>query len=95
MCNLVARGKELTLVEEVTTTVQEKSSNYVKPCSAWVIPRTLVRAFSMVHKILRNILNYYPYKIIYMQDLFPSDLPASEAAPLKILARMGVEKEWP
>ncbi|GBM47056.1 hypothetical protein AVEN_179784-1 [Araneus ventricosus] len=64
-----------TVVEEVTTAVQEESSGGVQPCSAREIARTLDRPVSTVHKILRNILHCYPYKISYMQELFPSDLP--------------------
>ncbi|GBL98473.1 hypothetical protein AVEN_257882-1 [Araneus ventricosus] len=52
-----------TVVEEVATAVQEVSSGGVQPCSAREIARTLDRPVSTVHKILRNILHCYPYKI--------------------------------
>ena len=30
---------------------------------------------STVHKILRNILHYYPHNITFVEKLFPADLP--------------------
>ncbi|GBN58893.1 hypothetical protein AVEN_84747-1 [Araneus ventricosus] len=47
---------------------------------------------STVHKILRNILHCYPYKISHVQELRPSDLPARETFALEFLARM--ELPW-
>ncbi|GFV15145.1 uncharacterized protein TNCV_4327921 [Trichonephila clavipes] len=44
MCNLVEGGRvNSTVVEEVTTTVQEESSGGFQLCSAWRIARTLDR----------------------------------------------------
>ena len=93
------RGRKRTdsmIVEEVATEVQEQSSGGAKPCNARGIARTLDRLLlSTVHKILRNILLSYPYKISHVQELFLSDLPAREAFVSKILARMEEGKERP
>ena len=79
----------------MATALQEESSSGVKPCSARGIARTLDRSASTVHKILRNILHCYPYKIGYVQELFPSDLLAREIFALKFLVYMEMDKEWP
>ena len=79
-----------TVVEEVATAVQEESSSGMKPCNARGVARTLVR----VHKIVRSIPHFYPYKISHMQELFPSDLLARETFALELLARMEMDKEW-
>ncbi|GBM00545.1 hypothetical protein AVEN_77355-1 [Araneus ventricosus] len=95
-CAPVALQKFPTLkVEEVATAVQEESSGGVLPCSAREISRALDRPVSTVHKILRNILHCYPYKISHVQELFPSDLPARETFALEFLARMELDNEWP
>ena len=65
------------------------SSDGVKSSSA----RILDRPVSTVHKNVRNILHCYRYKISHMQELFPSDLPATQA--LEFLPCMEVDKEWP
>ena len=69
------RKKIDSVVVEVPTAVQEESSCAVKPCSAQGNARILDRFGSTVHKILQNVLHYCPYKISYVQELFPSDLP--------------------
>ncbi|GBN96414.1 hypothetical protein AVEN_10918-1 [Araneus ventricosus] len=50
---------------------------------------------SMVRKILRNILQCYPFKITHVQELVPADLPKREAFALQFLARMEVDNAWP
>ena len=73
------RGREKidsTVDEEVATAVQEELSGGVKTYTG--IARTLDRPVSKVHKLLRNILHCYPYKISHVQELFPSDIPATE-----------------
>ncbi|GBM78326.1 hypothetical protein AVEN_27926-1 [Araneus ventricosus] len=59
------------------------------------ISRTLGIPVSTVHKILRNILQCYPFKITHVQDLVPADLPKREAFALQFLARMDVDNAWP
>ena len=84
-----------TVIEEVATVVQEELSGGVKPCCSRRFARTLYRPVSMVHKILRNILHCYPYKISHVKELFPSDLLESETFALEFLACMEVVKELP
>ncbi|GBN66443.1 hypothetical protein AVEN_71821-1 [Araneus ventricosus] len=50
---------------------------------------------STVRKILRNILQCYPFKITHVQELVPADLPKREAFALQFLARMEVDNAWP
>ncbi|GFW82260.1 uncharacterized protein TNCV_3817411 [Trichonephila clavipes] len=76
MCELIEGGKELTIVVKVATAVHEESRGGFEPCSVRWITQTLERPVSTVHKILRNILHCYPYKINHAQELLPSDLPA-------------------
>ena len=65
----------------------------MKHCRAREIARTLDRRVSTGHKILRNILHCYPYKISYVQELFSSDLPVRETFALELLVRMEVDKK--
>ncbi|GBM23410.1 hypothetical protein AVEN_138650-1 [Araneus ventricosus] len=48
----------------------------------------------MFRKILRNILQCYPFKITHIQELVPADLPKREAFTLQFLARMEVDNAW-
>ncbi|GBL92848.1 hypothetical protein AVEN_4549-1 [Araneus ventricosus] len=48
-----------------------------------------------VRKILRNILQYFSFKITHVQELVPADLPEREAFAPKFLARMEVDNSWP
>ncbi|GFW12837.1 DUF4817 domain-containing protein [Trichonephila clavipes] len=64
-----------TVVEEMILAVQEKSSRDFQLCSAWGIAPTLDTHVSTLHKILRNILHCYPYKISHVEELLLSDLP--------------------
>ncbi|GBM74277.1 hypothetical protein AVEN_109096-1 [Araneus ventricosus] len=59
------------------------------------ISRTLYMPVSTVRKILRNILQCYPFKITHVQELIPADLPKREAFALQFLARMEVDNAWP
>ncbi|GBL75286.1 hypothetical protein AVEN_194509-1 [Araneus ventricosus] len=78
-----------TSVEDVATTLQETSS------SALGISRTSDMPVSTVRKILRNILQCYPFKITHVQELVPADLLKREAFALRFLARMEVDNAWP
>ncbi|GBN59863.1 hypothetical protein AVEN_7900-1 [Araneus ventricosus] len=64
-----------TSVEDVATALQEASSRALGTCSARRISRTLDVPVSKVRKILRNILQCYPFKITHVQELVPADLP--------------------
>ena len=66
------------IVVEVATAEQEESSSGVKPCSARGIARTCDRPVSIVHKILRNILHCYRYKIDHVKEFFFFVLPSRE-----------------
>ncbi|GFX93992.1 DUF4817 domain-containing protein [Trichonephila clavipes] len=82
-----------TVVEDVSKAVQEESSGVLQPCSARGIVQTLERPVSTAHKILRNTLHWYPYKISHVQELFLFDLPARETFVLEFLARLEVNYE--
>ncbi|GBM27559.1 hypothetical protein AVEN_97075-1 [Araneus ventricosus] len=72
------RGKKAiasTSVEDVATALQEASSSALGTCTARGISRTLDMPVSTVRKILRNILQCYPFKITHAQELVPADLP--------------------
>ncbi|GBN58974.1 hypothetical protein AVEN_243417-1 [Araneus ventricosus] len=61
----------------------------------WERARTLDKPVSTFRKILRNILQCYPFKITHVQELVPADLPKREAFALQFLARMKVDNAWP
>ncbi|GBM92023.1 hypothetical protein AVEN_126350-1 [Araneus ventricosus] len=50
---------------------------------------------STVRKILRNILQCYPFKITHAQELVPANLPEREVFALQFLAIMEVDNAWP
>ncbi|GBN41793.1 hypothetical protein AVEN_119726-1 [Araneus ventricosus] len=56
--------------------------------------RTLDMPVSTVRKILRIILQVYPFKIAHIQELVPADLAKREAFALQFLARMEVDSAW-
>ncbi|GBM86589.1 hypothetical protein AVEN_165890-1 [Araneus ventricosus] len=55
-----------TSVEDVATALQEASSSALGTCSALGISRTLGMPASTGRKILRNILQCYPFKITHV-----------------------------
>ncbi|GBL86369.1 hypothetical protein AVEN_164543-1 [Araneus ventricosus] len=57
--------------------------------------RTLDMPVSTVRKILRNILQCFPFKITPVQELVHADLPKREAFALQLIARMEVDNAWP
>ncbi|GBM95098.1 hypothetical protein AVEN_3702-1 [Araneus ventricosus] len=79
----------------MATALQEASSSALGTYSALGISRTLDMPDSTVRKILRNILQCYPFKITYVQELVPVDLPKREAFALQFLARMEVDNACP
>ncbi|GBL68078.1 hypothetical protein AVEN_224854-1 [Araneus ventricosus] len=56
-----------TSVEEVARALLEESSSALQTCSA--LSRNLDMPVSTVRKILRNILQCYPFKITHVQEL--------------------------
>ncbi|GBM01143.1 hypothetical protein AVEN_27243-1 [Araneus ventricosus] len=89
-----SRGRKAiasTSVDDVTTAMQEASSSALGTCSAREISRTLDMPANMVRKILRNILQCYPFKITHVQELVAADLPKREAFALQFLVRMEVD----
>ncbi|GBN25927.1 hypothetical protein AVEN_142851-1 [Araneus ventricosus] len=84
-----------TSVEDVATALWEASSSALGTCSARGIFRALRMPVSTVRKILQNILQCYLFKITYVQELVPADLPKREAFALHFLARMKVDNAWP
>ena len=80
------KGIDSGVNEEEAKTVLEELNCGVKPfCARGIV--------STVHKIFRNILHCYPYKISHVQELFPSDLPAREIFTLEFLVRMEMDVE--
>ncbi|GBN89412.1 hypothetical protein AVEN_148120-1 [Araneus ventricosus] len=59
-------------------------------CNARGIPRSLDMLISTVRKILRNILQCYPFKITHIQELVSDDLPKREAFACNFL----LEWKW-
>ncbi|GBL88979.1 hypothetical protein AVEN_255144-1 [Araneus ventricosus] len=84
-----------TSVEDVATALQEVSRNALGTCSVREVSRSLDMPVSTVRKILRNILQCYSFKITYVQELVPADLPKREAFALQFHARMEVDNAWP
>lgn len=64
-------------------------------CSAREIVRLLNMPVSTVHKILRNILHWYPFVITHVQQLHATDLLIRQTFAVDILALMEVDNLWP
>ncbi|GBM62572.1 hypothetical protein AVEN_95550-1 [Araneus ventricosus] len=94
-CGRGRKAIALTSLEDVATALQEASSSALGTCSAQGISRTLDIPVSTVRKILRNILQCYPFKITHVQELVLADLPKREAFALQFLALMEVDNAWP
>ncbi|GBO24653.1 hypothetical protein AVEN_112780-1 [Araneus ventricosus] len=84
-----------TSVEEVATALQEASSSALGTYGARGFSRTLDMPVSTVRKILRSILQCYPFKITYIQELVSADLPKRKVFDLQFLARVEVDNAWP
>ncbi|GBM39848.1 hypothetical protein AVEN_45804-1 [Araneus ventricosus] len=84
-----------TSVEDVAAALQEASSSAFGTCSAQGISRTLDTPVCTVRKILRNILQCYPFKITHVQEFVPADLPKRETFALLFLFLMEVDNAWP
>ncbi|GBM21165.1 hypothetical protein AVEN_50897-1 [Araneus ventricosus] len=90
-CDRGRKAIASTSVEDVATGLQETSSRALGACTLGGISGTLDMPVSTAHKILRNILQCYPFKITHIQELVPADLPKREAFAPQFLARMAVD----
>ncbi|GBM23777.1 hypothetical protein AVEN_271137-1 [Araneus ventricosus] len=72
----------------MATALHEASIGALGTCRLRGISRTLDMPVSTFRKILRNILQCYPFKITHVQELVPADLPKRGAFALQFLARM-------
>ncbi|GBM08491.1 hypothetical protein AVEN_136581-1 [Araneus ventricosus] len=84
-----------TSVKDWATALQEASSSALVTYSTRGISRTFDMLVSTVRKILRNILQCYPFTIMNVQELVPPDMPKREAFALQFLAQMEVDNVWP
>ncbi|GFV86629.1 uncharacterized protein TNCV_4184831 [Trichonephila clavipes] len=93
------RGKKpvyAEAIEKVALQVEEdKSSNVLASTSVRRVAEALDLPRSTVQKIMRNILRYYPYKLQFVQELFPHDFETRHLFSLQFLARLEVDPEWP
>ena len=81
------------VVEDVAIALEKETSSGVQTCSARSIARCLDMRTSTVHKIIRDILHCYLYKITHIQELLFFDLPRREAFALEFLACMEVDNK--
>lgn len=64
-------------------------------CSVRAVARRMDVPWSTVYKIVRKVLQFYPYKIKHVQELQRNDPAARESFALEFLARMEVDEHWP
>ncbi|GFW01097.1 DUF4817 domain-containing protein [Trichonephila clavipes] len=82
-------------IEKVALQVEEdKASNVQASTSVRRVAEALDLSHSTVQKIMRNILRYYPYKLL-VQELPPHDFETRHLFSLQFLARLKVDPEWP
>ncbi|GBN35585.1 hypothetical protein AVEN_183898-1 [Araneus ventricosus] len=81
-CGRGRKAISSTSVRDVATAFQEASSSALGTCSTQGISRTLDMPARTARKILRNILQCYPFKISHVQELIPADLPEGDAFAL-------------
>ncbi|GFX71381.1 uncharacterized protein TNCV_2453921 [Trichonephila clavipes] len=74
---------------------EDKSSNVQASTSVRLVAEALDLPRSIVHKIMRNILRYYPYKLQLVQELLPHDFETRHLFSLQFLASLEVDPEWP
>lgn len=90
-CGKERKAIVLTSVEDLATKLQEVTSSAQETCNGMEISRTFDKLVGIVLKILRNVLQSYPFKITYVQKLLPADLQKLRDFDLKFLARMKVD----
>ncbi|GFV27253.1 uncharacterized protein TNCV_3459481 [Trichonephila clavipes] len=84
-----SNGKVALQVEE------DKASKVQASTSVRRVTEALNLPSSMVQKIMRNILRYYPYKLQLVQELLPHDFETRHLFSLQFLARLEDDPEWP
>ncbi|GBL80877.1 hypothetical protein AVEN_26296-1 [Araneus ventricosus] len=89
-CGRGRKAIALTSVEDVATALQEASSSALGTCNAREISRTLDMPVSTVRKILRNILQCYPFKITHIQRLVLLTCQNEKVSPCDFL----LEWKW-
>ncbi|GBN31554.1 hypothetical protein AVEN_252175-1 [Araneus ventricosus] len=83
-------------VEDVATAVVEASSQSPHgTVSVPVVSRVFYMPYSTVRKLLRRILNFYPYKIKPVHLLQDRDSEVRTTFALEFLARKVVDVTWP
>ncbi|GBN32888.1 hypothetical protein AVEN_178974-1 [Araneus ventricosus] len=83
-------GRERKAVEDVATALQEKSSSAMETCCARGISRSLDMLVITVRKILRNILQCYPFKIAIFRGWFLLTRQNEKLSPCNFL----LEWKW-
>ncbi|GBN54343.1 hypothetical protein AVEN_211422-1 [Araneus ventricosus] len=79
----------------LATAVVEASSQSVHgSVSVPIVSRVLDMPYSTVRKILRRILNFYPYKIEHVNLLQDGDSDVGTTFALEFLARIVVDVTW-
>ncbi|GFU67715.1 uncharacterized protein TNCV_4327691 [Trichonephila clavipes] len=83
-------------IERVALQVEEdKASDIQSNTSVLRVAEALDLPCSIVQKIMRTILRYYPYKFQLAQELLPHDFETRRLFSLQFLARLEVDPEWP
>ncbi|GFV21334.1 transposable element tc3 transposase [Trichonephila clavipes] len=78
------------VVDNVATQVEEDRSKTIGKTSVRRIAASVVQPRSTVHKILRKVLRYYPYKLSLMQPLLPDNLDSRQTFALRFLERVEI-----
>ena len=85
-------------VEEVATTIVEQEMQNMQGTSSTRAESRLSNhayiPYSTVMKTLHQMLQFYPYKISSVQELFPGDTAIRLDFPLIFFARMRVDATW-
>ena len=83
---------DLTSYEEVVSEGGANDDLGLRSARGW--PRSLDRPASTARKIVKKILDCFPYKAYHEQKLISADLPTRENFALEFLAHMEVDNEW-
>ncbi|GFU68677.1 uncharacterized protein TNCV_308921 [Trichonephila clavipes] len=89
------RKGPLTAINLQLMVEEDKTSNVQASTSVRLLAEALDLPRSTVQKIMRNILRYYPYKLLLLQELLPHDFETRHLFSLQFLARLEVDPEWP
>jgi hypothetical protein len=92
------RGRKpvpIPIQEEIATAIVESSGTPEAGPSARGVARQLDIPYATVRKVLRKIIQFYPYKISRHQQLIPGDSQKRVDFALMFLARMDVDDAFP